>query len=111
MSLIKIVFYASVSGKKPFLDWARDLDLKIKSIVLARIDRITLSNFGDCKPIKGGDGLWELRIDHGPGYRVYFGKRGATLVVLLLGGDKGTQDRDIEKAKRYWLEYKESLDD
>jgi putative addiction module killer protein len=111
MSLIKIVFYTSVSGKRPFLDWIKELDLKIKSIVLARIDRITLSNFGDCKPIKGGDGVYELRIDHGAGYRIYFGKRGATLVVLLLGGDKGSQDRDIAKAKRYWAAYKESLDD
>jgi putative addiction module killer protein len=66
-----------------------------------------LGNFGDSKIIKGGDGIWELRINFGPGYRVYFGKKGTTIIILLLGGNKGTQERDIIKAKKYWLEYKE----
>jgi len=62
----------------------------------ARIRRLSLGNFGDVKPI--GEGVSELRIDFGPGYRVYFVQRGQTLVVLLAGGDKRTQDRDIKKA-------------
>jgi putative addiction module killer protein len=70
-----------------------------------------LGNFGDCKLIKGGEGVSELRIDYGPGYRIYFGKDKATIVALLIGGNKGSQTRDIAKAKRYWLDYKESLDE
>lgn len=62
----------------------------------ARIRRLSLGNFGDVKPV--GEGVSELRIDYGPGYRVYFAQRGQTLVVLLAGGDKKTQDRDIKKA-------------
>lgn len=68
-----------------------------------------MGNFGDAKMIKGGEGIWELRIDYGPGYRVYFGKQGATIVILLTGGDKKSQNRDIAKAKRYWLDYKDSI--
>ena len=64
------------------------------------------SNPGDCKPV--GEGVSELRVDYGPGYRVYFGQKGRTLVVLLCGGDKRTQDRDIRLAKQYWREFKAS---
>jgi putative addiction module killer protein len=59
-----------------------------------------------CKQ-KGGGGVYEFRINYGAGYRIYYGKSGTTIVVLLVGGDKGSQDRDIEKAKRYWLDFKE----
>lgn len=65
-------------------------------------------NFGDCKPIKGAKGLHELRIHLGPGYRLYFGKAKDTLVIILCGGDKGDQTRDIEKDKEYWQLYNES---
>ena len=61
---------------------------------------------GDCKPV--GEGVSELRVDCGPGYRIYFGQKGQTLVVLLCGGDKRTQDRDIRLAKQYWHEFKTS---
>ena len=74
-----------------------------------RLDRIALGAFGDYKPIKGAHGLFELRIDFGPGYRIYFGNQGSQLVILLIDGDKGSQSRDIAKAKRYWESYKESL--
>ena len=63
----------------------------------ARIRRLSLGNFGDVRPV--GEGVSEMRIDYGPGYRVYFVQRGAALVVLLAGGDKRTQDRDIETAR------------
>ena len=69
-----------------------------KSRVLMRIRRIALGNFGDVKPV--GDGISELRIDHGPGYRVYLTQQGDTVVILLVGGDKSSQRRDIERAKR-----------
>jgi putative addiction module killer protein len=63
----------------------------------ARIRRLSLGNFGDVRPV--GEGVSEMRIDYGPGYRVYFVQRGAALVVLLAGGDKRTQERDIETAR------------
>ena len=66
-----------------------------------------MGNSGDWKVIKNGGGICEIRVAQGPGYRVYFAKDGATIVVLLAGGDKSSQDRDIEKAKKYWRDYKE----
>jgi putative addiction module killer protein len=109
MNTIKVVTFISDSGKEPFMTWLNRLDSSIQGIILARIARVRLGNFGDCKQIKGSKGVWELRIDFGSGYRVYFGKikEKNLLVVLLLGGDKKTQTRDIEKAQSYWLSYKE----
>jgi len=105
--MIKIINY-SIKGtsKEPFSIWLDGLDTKIQSIIYTRLDRISLGNFGDCKHINNG--MWELRIDYGPGYRIYFGKKGTQLVILLVGGNKKSQSRDIEKAQRYWLNYKES---
>ncbi len=73
------------------------------AIVRARLNRIRLGNFGDCKSVGGG--VEELRIDFGPGYRVYYGREGSLVVVLLCGGDKRTQARDILTAQKYWKEY------
>jgi len=104
---IKVVFYKTKTKKVPFREWAADLDNKTRAIVSTRIDRLEDSNFGDCKSIKGHHGIYELVINYGPGYRVYYGKQGALVVILLLGGEKKTQTRDIEKAYRYWIEYTE----
>ena len=80
-----------------YFQWFDSLrDRQARARINARIRRLSLGNFGDVKPI--GEGVSELRIDFGPGYRVYFVQRGQTLVVLLAGGDKRTQDRDIKKA-------------
>jgi putative addiction module killer protein len=80
-----------------YFQWFNSLrDRGVRARINARIRRLSLGNFGDVKPI--GEGVSELRIDFGPGYRVYFVQRGQTLVVLLAGGDKRTQDRDIKKA-------------
>jgi len=68
-----------------------------------RLDRVSLGNFGDCRSV--GEGVQELRIDYGPGYRVYFGQHGSTIVLLLCGGDKDSQAKDIDLAKHYWKEY------
>jgi putative addiction module killer protein len=65
---------------------------------------MTLGNFGDCKPV--GDGVWEIRIDHGAGYRVYYAQAGTKLVLLLVGGDKRTQTADIATAQRYWTDWR-----
>jgi putative addiction module killer protein len=82
-----------------FRKWRTKLkDERIRGLIASRLDRLAFGNAGDVKPI--GHGLSELRIDYGPGYRVYFQRRGNTIIVLLCGGDKRTQDRDIQMAKR-----------
>jgi len=82
-----------------FANWLDRLkDQRGRARILARLDRLTLGNLGDVKPV--GSGVSELRIAHGPGYRVYLVQRGAVLIILLCGGDKSTQSRDIARAKR-----------
>jgi putative addiction module killer protein len=81
-----------------FARWFAELrDHQARRRIQARIDRLELGNAGDVKPV--GDGVSEMRIDYGPGYRVYFVQRGNTLVILLAGGDKRTQERDIATAR------------
>jgi len=82
-----------------FSQWFDSLrDRQARARINVRIRRLSLGNFGDAKPV--GEGVSELRIDFGPGYRVYFVRRGRALVILLVGGDKDTQDRDIRKAQK-----------
>ena len=82
-----------------FANWFKGLkDRRAKARVQARIDRLEMGNFGDVSP--GGEGVSELRIHYGPGYRVYFVQRGLVIVVLLCGGDKSSQNSDITKAKK-----------
>lgn len=109
MSIIKIVIYTTKSGKAPFKEWLEKLEGNTRAILRTRIDRVSLGNFGDCKVLKDGDGISELRISFGAGYRIYFGRDGRTLVILLIGGDKSSQKRDITKAKEYWRSYKELI--
>ena len=81
-----------------FSRWLSRLrDRRAKATILARLRRLSIGHLGDVSPV--GEGVSELRIHHGPGYRVYFVRRGETLIVLLCGGDKGSQKRDIDKAK------------
>jgi putative addiction module killer protein len=107
MTLLKIVIYCTATGKEPYSAWEDNLDKATRATIKTRLDRIRTGNLGDAKIIKNGAGVWEMRVDYGPGYRIYFGKQTNTIVVLLIGGDKKSQDRDIAKAKRYWLEYKD----
>ena len=87
-----------VRQTQEYATWFAKLrDRQARARILARIRRLQLGNPGDAKPV--GEGISELRITYGPGYRVYFAQRGTTLVVLLAGGDKRTQSRDIAKAK------------
>jgi putative addiction module killer protein len=109
MKLIKIVIYSTKTGKEPYSDWEDELDKKTKAIVKNRLDRISLGNFGKIKAIKGSKDIWEIILDIGPGYRIYYGKKGTTIILLLVAGEKKSQERDIEKAKRYWLDGKELL--
>jgi putative addiction module killer protein len=89
-----------------FLKWLRGLrDIRARARIQIRIDRLSLGNPGDVKPI--GEGVTEMRIDYGSGYRVYFARRGGSLVLLLCGGDKTTQDDDIARAKALAREWKD----
>lgn len=96
--------YVTPEGKNPFRTWLHALrDVGARAKIRVRLNRVRLGNFGDAKAIGGG--VSELRIPHGPGYRVYFARAGSTVVLLLCGGDKSSQKRDIEMAKDYWLDY------
>lgn len=97
--------YETPSGKAPFDDWLDGLrDTKGQSRIQVRLDRLEQGNLGDCKPV--GEGVLELRINYGPGYRVYIAEDGPVVVLLLIGGDKGTQTKDIKTAKSYWKNYR-----
>ncbi|AMJ62077.1 type II toxin-antitoxin system RelE/ParE family toxin [Bosea sp. PAMC 26642] len=87
-----------VRRTQDFVQWLNGLrDLKAKARILTRLDRVAEGNVGDVKPV--GEGISELRVDTGPGYRIYFTRFGRTVVILLCGGDKSSQDRDIVRAK------------
>jgi putative addiction module killer protein len=95
--------YLDESGRSLFRDWLERLDLAARARVQARILRFETGNLGDHKQL--GDGVWEARLAFGPGYRIYFGRTGRELVLLLLGGDKGSQRKDIKRAKEAWATY------
>lgn len=102
----QVEIYVQENGNKPYLEWLMSLrDNKTINRIIRRIDRIGLGNFGDHKSI--GEGVQELRIFFGPGYRVYFAEDGDTVVVLLCGGDKDSQVKDIKNAITYWKDYLE----
>ncbi len=89
------------NGKSPFMDWFRSIrDKKAAAAIVRRFDRVEEGNLGDCKPVGGG--VKELRIDVGPGYRIYFAEVGEVIIVLLGGGDKSTQQKDINRAIELW---------
>ena len=89
-----------------FRKWrVRLKDDRIRALIASRLDRLAFGNAGDVKPV--GQGISELRIDYGPGYRIYYLKRGATIIILLCGGDKSSQARDIKTAKRLAEEWSE----
>jgi putative addiction module killer protein len=95
--------YVTQEGKKPFIDWLDSLDKIIRYRIKERLDRVSLGNLGDYKFIQ--DGIFELRVNCGAGYRIYYGNDGDKIVLLLCGGDKSTQKKDIKKALMYWQDY------
>ncbi len=100
-----IEIYQTSEGNEPITEWLSSLKDRIaRRTILIRIQRVRQGNFGDCEPI--GNGMQELRIHFGPGYRIYFAKIGDKLVLLLGGGLKGKQVRDINKCKEYLEDYK-----
>lgn len=107
MPAIEVRHYLTPDGRDPFADWLRRLrDRRAAAAIMLRVGRLERGLFGDCKPVGGG--VSELRIDVGAGYRVYFGRIGDRIVVLLCGGDKGRQDDDIARAKGNWTAYRRS---
>jgi putative addiction module killer protein len=99
MATIEVRRYQTTDGRIPVTAWLDGLRDRA-----ARLDRLTENLRGDWKSV--GDGVYELRVDYGPGYRVYYAQHGVTLILLLCGGTKRTQDKDIEKAHAYWKDYK-----
>jgi len=100
----QIELYTTEKGEQPFIQWLESLKDKAgRYRIKERLDRVALGNLGDHKYIR--DGVSELRLDFGPGYRIYFGEERETIVLLLCGGDKSTQRKDIKKAITYWKDY------
>ena len=100
-----VVQYQTRDGKIPFREWLLHLrDIEARARIRTRIGRLRLGHPGDCRSV--GQGVFELRCQFGPGYRVYFGQQGNSLVVLLCGGDKGTQVSDMTLAHSYLEDYR-----
>ncbi len=101
----EIDYYKTEHGTAPFKEWLEELrDVNGRAKIRVRLDRVRLGNFGDHKHID--DGVWELRIDYGPGYRIYFAKEENRIILLLMGGIKGSQKRDIAQAAGYLHDYR-----
>jgi putative addiction module killer protein len=103
--MIELRRYQLADQTVPVTDWLHALrDIRARAQIEVRLRRVLAGNFGDCKSV--GEGVSELRIDLGAGYRVYYAKHGQTLVILLCGGDKGSQQNDFADAKAYWADWK-----
>ncbi|MFP5381139.1 MAG: type II toxin-antitoxin system RelE/ParE family toxin [Gammaproteobacteria bacterium] len=99
-----IEHYCDERGHVPFRAWFDSLkDAQAKARIAFRLAKVATGNLGDCKPCR--DGVWELREDFGPGYRVYYARSGKTVLLLLCGGDKRGQNADIGRAVDYWKDY------
>ena len=97
--------YLSADGRSYFQEWLDSLPVPVRARIQARIFRFETGNLGDHMSV--GEGVWEARVMFGPGCRVYFGKEGRSIILLLLGGDKSSQAGDIRKARQLWKEYLE----
>ena len=105
MAAFGLYYYQTATGERPFVDWLAGLaDMQARARVEARLARVATGNLGDIESV--GEGVMELKIDWGPGYRVYFSRLGQVIVLLLCGGDKRTQQKDIDVAKAYFKDYK-----
>lgn len=97
--------YVTESGICPFDEWFETLDTQVQARIDVRLDRVSLGNFGDHKGL--GEGVYELRFTFGPGFRVYYGLVGKRIVLLLMGGSKKAQNRDIKAAQNFWKAYQD----
>ena len=103
--MINLVRYQQTNGDEPLSDWLSGVrDKMAQARIRIRLRQVEAGNFGDCESV--GEGVSELRVHVGAGYRVYFGRHGQTVVVLLCGGDKRTQTNDIKRAKLFWADWK-----
>jgi putative addiction module killer protein len=108
--MVEIRHYMTPDNKDVYIDWLRKLrDTTARIAIDRRVNRVELGNFGDHRFCR--DGVWELRIDAGPGYRVYYAVAGRELVLLMCGGDKRTQATDIDRACEYWQDWQRRTDD
>jgi putative addiction module killer protein len=104
MTDVSILHYRTVEGRFPYREWVESIaDKSARAAVLARVDRLAFGTFGDWKAV--GEGVCELRVHVSAGYRVFFGRDGNTVVILLCGGMKRSQDADIRRARKYWKDY------
>ena len=102
--MFEVRHFLTASGEDVFLEWFRTLrDPVAKVQILKRVNRMERGTFGDNSFC--GEGVWEMRVDVGAGYRIYYARSGASVMLLLCGGDKRTQDRDIKQAKKHWKEW------
>ena len=100
----EIAHYLTPEDRDVYQEWLDDLaDRYAKARVMTRVERLRQGNFGECRPLESG--VWELKIDWGPGYRIYYAKAGQRLVLLLIGGDKRKQATDIKTALAYWRDW------
>jgi putative addiction module killer protein len=102
----EIRYYVAGDGRSPFAEWFAELDSVPRAKVAVAIARMAQGNLSNVKPV--GEGVLEYRIDFGPGYRVYFGRDGEALLILLTGGTKKRQQRDMNAAKSFWRDYRQS---
>ena len=103
-----VIYYADQDGREPFAEWLESLSIPFQDRVFRRLQRVQLGNFGDHKGV--GEGIHELRLHFGKGYRIYYGQDGDDIVLLLCGGDKSRQRKNIKQAKRYWEAYQMNKD-
>ena len=103
--MLELLRYQAEDGRVPFTEWLNGLrDKAAQARIRLRLRQVEAGTLGDCEPV--GEGVVELRIHVGAGYRVYCGRHGKALVILLCGGDKGSQGRDIRAAKAVWMDWK-----
>jgi putative addiction module killer protein len=102
--MLEIRYSVAADGSQPFADWFTDLEPVARAKVTRAVARMEQGNLSNVKSV--GEGVLEFRIDFGPGYRIYFGRDGDTVVILLTGGTKKRQQRDIQAAHAFWKEYK-----
>ena len=101
----QVKHYVAEGGRDLFAQWVDGLkDVQGRAVIRKRIDRVYEGNFGDHSYV--GQGVWEIRIHYGPGYRVYYGEDVPIIVLLLCGGDKSTQKKDIQNAREFWADYR-----
>ncbi len=104
--MLEIRYCVAASGEGPFAEWFAELDPAASAKIVRALARIEQGNLSNVKSV--GEGVLEYRVDFGPGYRIYFGRDGETIIILLTGRTKKRQQRDIDAAHAYWLEYKRS---